>query len=117
MSADLLELVDPPSNSVAPDYPTEADLTQGTLAQRATAWRHRLVGKKLLPVQTALPKGMESVSGSIYTDFFFRMVLAWYRLIPLLTTDQIHVSASILPENHQIVGVNRGELMEFIEDR
>jgi len=89
MSADLLELVYPPSNSVAPDYPTEADLTQGTLAQRATAWRHRLVGKKLLPVQTALPKGMES----------------------------IHVSASILPENHQIVGVNRGELMEFIEDR
>jgi hypothetical protein len=114
MSADLLELVDPPSNSVAPDYPTEADLTQGTLAQRATAWRHRLVGKKLLPVQTALPKGMESVSGSKYIDISDG---SWYRLIPLLTADQIHVSASILPENHQIVGVNRGELMEFIEDR
>jgi hypothetical protein len=74
MSAHLLELVDPP---ISPSYPTEVDLTQGTFAERMKAWRHRLVGKKLLLSRTVLTKEMESVSAGLdilflfYYSFFF----------------------------------------------
>ncbi|KKA18828.1 hypothetical protein T310_7220 [Rasamsonia emersonii CBS 393.64] len=84
--ADLIQLMDPPDPNT--NYPTEADLTQGPLLLRERAWKHLLLGKKLVPKGEEVKPEMKDT----------------------------HVSMSILPEKSRVVGVGLVELMDFDEE-
>lgn len=65
---DLIHLMPPPG----PEYPTEADLTQGPLPLRERAWKHLLLGKKLVPKGEEVKPEMKDVSSiNIISGFFF----------------------------------------------
>lgn len=112
MSADLQEMINPLSAS----YPTPIDLESGTREQRTRAWLHKLTGKKIVPLGTAVTADMAAI-----TYFFYTLIIIFIIVIAARHANrakpQTHFAEDSLPDYARVIRIGDIEFFDYDENR